>query len=46
MRYQNLEDIMEEEIWKNYVPRDREYGARALGLKFGIHHSNIINYVK
>jgi hypothetical protein len=32
-------------IRENYIPRDREFGARALSRKFGTHHSTIENVV-
>lgn len=37
------EDILY--IRKNYIPRDSEYGARALGRKFNVHHSTILDVV-
>lgn len=32
-------------IRKHYIPRDREFGARALGRKFGISHSHILEII-
>lgn len=32
-------------IKENYIPRDREFGARALSKKFGTHHSTIESIV-
>jgi hypothetical protein len=33
-------------IREHYVPRSREFGTRALGRKFGVDHSNIIEVLK
>jgi len=35
-----------EYIRKNYIPRDKEFGARALGRKFNIAHSNIVRIIE
>lgn len=33
-------------IRDNYVPRHKEFGTRALGRKFGIAHTKIVNVIK
>lgn len=38
-----VEDVVY--IREHYIPRDSEYGARALGRKFNIHHSNILDII-
>lgn len=34
-----MEDV--EYIRNNYVPKDKEFGCRALAKKFGVHHTSI-----
>lgn len=38
------EDV--EYIRKNYIPRDKDFGTRALGRKFNVHHSTIMSVLK
>ena len=32
-------------IRKHYIPKDREFGSRALGRKFGINHTSVLNII-
>lgn len=32
-------------IRENYIPRDKEFGARALGKRFGVSHAQIVRVI-
>lgn len=45
-RRRRLSDEEVKYVLENYCPRDREYGARALGRKFGVNKSCILRLIK